>query len=1502
MMKKIKTIFFALVAVLACSVFAIPTKNINSTFADVPDIYYENKGQEQTQINTFLVSSALSGSNVTNLSLNASGQSAIKDSFIYFYTNGIGKRANESTATELIHDAADGSVRSTTPGNGQFVSTIDLDKNMVVALREGYISSITAAAYTHSRTDNSWESKDSADKIIMDVYAYSSTAGVTDYAHATYGASVTQTDNYGSQYSATIDGAVLKGNSYDKIMLSFRSELVKATTSLGLFDVESTTGHNNMVVKEPMVYVNTNDTQKPVIQISEKNVSWATGDELTFAVQDAHSGIQTIEYSADGETWELISDFSENYEYKQSHTFAKQIAENGSYYVKVTDNVGNQSVSVHNESKIDTTSSELSINASNEVYTSKTVSFNLSATNVISPETYNYKITLNSIINKTKTEDVVLTGAFDGTTLVITLPEHGNYSIEVFGVDAVSNQSSISATEFNVDARIVASLLIDDEYTYNPAGLTLIYQKSIDADFILKFTYTNVDETKSYASISDVGEYKVSYDIPDPEYKGSGYQIITINPMQVTLSNVKTQYEYNTQVQELEFVSSIENLVFNIKYTQTSNDTAFKNAGDYVYEITSASANYVVLNGIGTASISKHEVELSNFVSTFVYDKTTKEVLFDIDELIENNDINVKYYTLNDSQYNEISNPVNAGTYYAVFEFVGDVENFEFNTHSTFATALEMNIAKKDISVSAVSHTLTYGDDIPALTYNAVGLLEAEPIEFTLSCVGLTQNVGYYNITINQKYELSQAEQEVFRNYNVTYTEGYINILQKQITIVPVQGQSKVYGEQDQTILFEDVSAMLVYGDVLTGTLSREVGEIVGYYNITIGSLANSNYELNLAHEIYEITKRAAFVVIDSANKIYGDADPSFSFNTQSSNVLASDIEEFLKLSVLNREIGENVGEYKISLNTEIFETNPVLKNYSILQAEEYLVIKKATLLVSVENIQTEYDNEVEIVPVVSGFKLDDNFEINLVRETGKNVGTYKIVLGENNFENYEIDFAGATYTIVPRQISIVAQNATKVYGETDELSCEIVGAKEVLYAQVFRISGESVGEYAIIGYAFKNPNYVVTNFVSATLKITKAPIHVTIFDSNKLYGEIDGTFAYEVSGLLNCDNLNISLEREIGENVGVYDVLISENEFDNYYVESVSNGTFEIKKANVDLVLEDKTVVYSGEVVLPNNPNADFEITYKFFQNGEMVESIVDAGEYEVVAMFAGDNNHNEAISNTAKIVVEKKFIPITLKTLTFLYTGKQQAPEYQINLETNVSVIIKYKGDLVPVEVGEYEFSVHSNNSNYYATTTGTLKIVADFSSENNNGSSVSTSQVGFSEDVQLVLANDSKLMSKFNALFDGVKCEAVYKFANAEKVTSKGELFTVKLKALEGDANVEIYTIDENGKTIKTLYSTVDGYYVFTVNSLSGQFMVTKTNNWLYYAKIMLGISAAFALLIVASVTKKKKRKNFIKTHTKVTSFDKKELEENLDIVSSKFKKEKRVSMKEFMNDKS
>ena len=869
--------------------------------------------------------------------------------------------------------------------------------------------------------------------------------------------------------------------------------------------------------------------------------------------------------------------------------------------------------------------------------------------------------------------------------------------------------------EFEVLFREEIFLTIEDVATYDPKGYNPSYTANIDGDYEIVFKYYTVDKTQEFGAIDEVGTYTIEFSINEDLYFGFGEQIIEIVQKDIEIINVKLiGYTYTGSILSLQYDKS-ESFALIHTFKQNGNDVEFLDAGEYNVSIISPDSNYKIVSKIGdetefvegcefVAKIDAHVIVVSNIVSTYVYNNEPQCIMFDANVSDEIKQQIVVTYSQNS---NIVESPVDAGDYLAVFKFEGNTNNYIFDFATTIETAMELHISKRNVEVLAVSQQLVYGDSVSPFEYSVRNALASETLAFDVVSTNLSSNAGTYQLTFVQEETLSDEEVEIFKNYDITFVHGTVVIAKKDITVYPKQSQYKVYGEAEKTILY-DVDG-LIFNDSLMGELSRNEGEDVGYYTITIGTLENSNYNIFVSATEFEIIKRVCFVVVNDFTKTYGDVDPEFGFAERNTNILEKDLDMFKNPDYFVRVQGENAGKYVIAYDVALVSTLPEFGNYLIVEMDGELRINKKEISVYADEISAIYGETKTLTAQVDGLVGDDSIELVLTREIGNDVGKYEIMLSKTSYQNYEItNFVSANYIIEPKKLTVEVVSTEKVYGEEDSLEFVLSGNLEELEIVLIRDAGENVGVYNINQVQVSNTNYVVETFIPGTLTINPKLIEVEIETVSKVFGEEDVDFVYNVSGLVNNDSILLNFIREVGENAGEYQISLFNNQLQNYVISGNPTGVFVIKKADVEIYLENVVAVYNGDAVFAREPEFGFELTYEYYAAGMKVEEPVNAGTYQVIAKFAGNENFNAGVSNKATIVIEQKMIPITLKKSTFVFNGMRQSPVFETGIDENVSLLINYTNDVDPIEIGVYKFNISSNDPNYYCDFSGELSIV--------------------------------------------------------------------------------------------------------------------------------------------------------------------------------------------------
>ncbi|SUC94504.1 hemagglutination activity domain-containing protein [Pseudomonas aeruginosa] len=661
----------------------------------------------------------------------------------------------------------------------------------------------------------------------------------------------------------------------------------------------------------------------------------------------------------------------------------------------------------------------------------------------------------------------------------------------------------------------------------------------------------------------------------------------------------------------------------------------------------------------------------------------------------------------------------------------------------------DLRITPAQLNVIADAKTKVYGDLDPALTYQVSGLKRGDTAGAVLNGGSLSrvagENVGVYGINqgglglVSSNYTLN------YQGNNLTITKALLNVI--------ADAKTKVYGDADPSLTYQ-VSGLKngdTAGAVLNGgSLSRVAGENVGVYGINQGGLGlvSANYDLSYQGNNLTITKALLNVIADAKTKVYGDADPSLTY--QVSGLKNGDTAGSILTGGLNRAAGENVGVYGINQGDLALNSG----NYDLSYQGNNLTITKALLNVIADAKTKVYgDADPSLTYQVSGLKNGDTAGAvlnggSLSRVAGENVGVYGINQGDLalNSGNYDLSYQGNNLTITKALLNVIADARTKVYGDADPaLTYQVSGLKNgdtagaVLNGgSLSRVAGENVGVYGINqgGLALNSGNYDLS-YQGNNLTITKALLNVIADGKTKVYGDADPSLTYQVSGLKNGDTAGAvlnggSLSRVAGENVGVYginqgDLALNSGNYDLSY----QGNNLTITKALLNVIADARTKVYG---------DADPALTYQVsgLKNGDTAGAVLNGGS---LSRVAGENvgvygiNQGGLALNSGNydlsyqgnnLTITKALLNVIADGKTKVYGDADPSLTYQVsglkNGDTagavlnggslsrvageNVGVYGINQGDLA-LNSGNYDLSYQGNN---LTITKALLNVIAD------------------------------------------------------------------------------------------------------------------------------------------------------------------------------------------------
>ena len=335
---------------------------------------------------------------------------------------------------------------------------------------------------------------------------------------------------------------------------------------------------------------------------------------------------------------------------------------------------------------------------------------------------------------------------------------------------------------------------------------------------------------------------------------------------------------------------------------------------------------------------------------------------------------------------------------------------------------------------------------------------------------------------------------------------------------------------------------------------------------------------------------------------------------------------------------------------------------------------------------------------------------------------------GEDVTEAYDITYVPGVLNVLPREVTVKATDASKIYGQDDPLvfNTTITGRVPVnaLTYTVSRDAGENVGTYTITpsGEALQG-NYRVS-YQPGVFTIQPATVTITVESASKVYGEEDPILSATVEGLIGNDVLDYTLHREPGDTVGEYAITVTLGDNPNYNV-VVTNGTFTITKADAIVTITGATGTtdYNGSeqqvsgytVSLPQGVTMTED---EIIGPANAVAVGTDAGTYSMglnADDFTTSNNNYHAIFvvEDGSLTINKinANVTITGHHNTNVYDGQEHSVEgYDVEISeplyTEADIIFSGNATAARTNVGTSEMGLASsqfaNNNNNFANVT--------------------------------------------------------------------------------------------------------------------------------------------------------------------------------------------------------
>jgi len=926
--------------------------------------------------------------------------------------------------------------------------------------------------------------------------------------------------------------------------------------------------------------------------------------------------------------------------------------------------------------------------------TNSTVTLNAASTTDLPSGTYTVTYNVSSpVITGATATMTVLANATSGTFTATGLNTKGSSTITVTNLTYLVSSVGTCSKAIVANNTATVTVTTPPAYSTQPVNSTITYgaNTSFSAGVVDATSYQWQVSVNNgvYANVTDGSVYSgsttntLSLTLPPGTYSGNKYKLIATGACSFTASSEVT-LTVNKRV--ISITADAKSKLYGeadptFTYTRTSTDdfvgtdgiTLTRDAGESLgtYAIILGTQNFdannYTLNYTGNfLTIGKRPLAITATAASKVYGDSDPTFAYTLTS---------GTLLSGDSWTGALgrASGEDVGTYAINIGTLQVTSNYEITL-----TPANLTITQRSITLTADAKSKVYGASDPVLTYTLSG-----PLYFTDAVTGSLSRVTGESVGT---YAIEKNTIALSTNYDLTYVGADLTITAKSITVT-ANPQTKVYGDSDPLVFDYTVSPAIEATDSFSGTLSRNVGETVGTWAITQGSLQlSSDYNLIFVSDDLTITQRPITISADPVYKIYGDSDPALTFQVTSGSLAFTD----QWVGDLNRDPGEDVNFYSIhNDNLRIYQgLNDYTANYSISYNGENFLIYPKSVTITADALSKTYGatDPVLTYTISPALSFTDTATGSLERAPGEDVGLYAVNIGSLNLSpNYLFDFVSSDFEITKATLTATADDKSRIYGDANPVftisySGFLNGDTEAVLdtppiATTSADATSPVGPYAIVPSGGIDNNYSIS-YVDGTLTITQAVLTVTADDKSRIYGDANPAFTVSYTGFKNGENETVldvaptaSSAASLTTAVGTYPITASGGS-DNNYSFSYVDGTLTITQAALTVTAVDATRIYG-------DPNPTFQLTYAGFKNSE-TETVLDVapvastladvtspvGTYAITVTGGSDANYIISTYNAGTLTVTKRTITVTADakskifgevdpTLTYTQTG---------------------------------------------------------------------------------------------------------------------------------------------------------------------------------------------------------------------------------------------------------
>ena len=240
---------------------------------------------------------------------------------------------------------------------------------------------------------------------------------------------------------------------------------------------------------------------------------------------------------------------------------------------------------------------------------------------------------------------------------------------------------------------------------------------------------------------------------------------------------------------------------------------------------------------------------------------------------------------------------------YAIEIAAGTVENFNV----TYVNGT-LTVEKAPLTIKAGDYTMKQGDPLPEFAASFEGFKNDETAEVLTKQPELTTEATTDSEPGTYTVKVSGAEAQ---NYEISYVDGTLTIIEADAIIVRVNSYSRLYGEENPEFEFVVEGGELIGEPVITCEATKESS--VGTYDIVISAGTVENFNVTYVNGTLTVEKAPLLVIANDCERVQFEENPVFTLRYE--GFVNGDTEEVLTVKPVastSATIDSEAGEYEI--------------------------------------------------------------------------------------------------------------------------------------------------------------------------------------------------------------------------------------------------------------------------------------------------------------------------------------------------------------------------------------------------------------------------------------------------------------------------------------------------------------------------------------------------------------------------------------------------------------